>query len=122
MARIEEDEVRENRIDMEIIVDAYDEMERSMGWYYYLQDNLNFPFKAKCITTRRSSPLTEGEEVEVTGMPPEDECEHEMFVEVQWHGRTLAVPLSQLEGIEVDDETQEVIEDWHYWVAIGYEF
>lgn len=37
----------ENRIEMEIVVDAYDESERAMGWYYYLQDNLNVPFKAE---------------------------------------------------------------------------
>ena len=37
-------------------------------------------------------------------------------------GRDLAVPLAQLEGIGVDEETQEAIEDWHYWVARGYEF
>ena len=34
----------ENRIEMEIVVDAYDELERAMGWYYYLQDNLTMPF------------------------------------------------------------------------------
>jgi Calcium binding len=29
--------------------------------------------------------------------------------------------LSQLEGMAVDDETRQAIEDWHYWVARGYE-
>ncbi len=55
-------------------------------------------------------------------MPAEEECEHEMFVMIKWSGRELAVPLSQLEGIEVDEETQQAIEDWHYWVNKGYEF
>ena len=27
----------------------------------------------------------------------------------------------QLEGIQVDEETQKAIEDWHYWVNRGYE-
>ena len=27
----------------------------------------------------------------------------------------------QLEGIQVDKETQQAIEDWHYWVNQGYE-
>jgi hypothetical protein len=39
----------ENRIEIEIVVDAYDESERAMGWYYCLQDNLAMPFKAECI-------------------------------------------------------------------------
>ncbi|MDX2255539.1 MAG: calcium-binding protein, partial [Pseudanabaenaceae cyanobacterium bins.39] len=36
MPRKETDPIREHRIDYEIIVDAYDEAERAMGWYYYL--------------------------------------------------------------------------------------
>jgi hypothetical protein len=32
------DEIREERIDMEVVVDAYDSGERAMGWYYYLED------------------------------------------------------------------------------------
>jgi hypothetical protein len=122
MNRIEKDEAREHRIDMEITVDAYGAEEQAMGWYYYLDDVLQIPFKARCIAVRRISPLKEGEKVQATGMAPEDECLHEMFVEVKWKGRTFAVPLSQLEGIEVDHETQQAIEDWHYWVGRGYEF
>lgn len=93
-----------------------------MGWYYYLGDVLAFPFGAKCMTARRISPLKEGEKVQVTGIASEDECLHEMFVEVEWKGRTLAVLLSQLEGIGVDHDTQQATEDWHYWVGRGYEF
>jgi hypothetical protein len=66
--------------------------------------------------------LAVGEQVQVEGMAPEDECLHEMFVDVRWSGRILAVPLSQLKPLEVDDETQEAIENWHYWVARGYHF
>jgi hypothetical protein len=122
MEHTEEDKDREYRIEMEAVVDAYDEEERAMGWYYYLDNKINFPFKAKCIKEKRTSPLKQGEVVEVTGMAPTDECGHDMLVEVQWQGRKLAIPLSQIEGISVDDKTQEAIEDWHYWVAQGYEF
>ena len=122
MPRIEKDEDREYRIDMEIIVDAYNEEERAMGWYYYLEDQLCFPFRARCIAEKRISPLKMGEEVQVLGMAPEDDCMHEMFVELRWSERTFGVPLSQLEAIDADSETQEAIEDWHYWVARGYQF
>jgi len=122
MSTVERDETREDRILMEAIVDANGPEEQAMGWYYYLDDKIHFPFKAKCIAARRISPLKEGEEVQVVGMAPEDECEHEMFVEVSWLKRTLAVPLAQLKALEGDDATQEAIDDWHYWVARGYEF
>jgi hypothetical protein len=45
-----------------------------------------------------------------------------MFVLIRWHGRTIAVPLSQLVAVDPDEETAEAISDWHYWVAQGYRF
>ena len=122
MQSVERDEIREERITMEIVVDAYGPEEQSLSWYYYLQENLNFPFKARCITERRTSPLKAGEKIRVSQMLPEDDCSHDMFVEIEWQGRALGVPLSQLEAIDVDEKTQEAIEDWRYWVARGYEF
>jgi hypothetical protein len=117
------DETREERISMEIVVDAHDEEERAMGWYYYLEDKLTFPFLTRCINERAISPLRVGDEVEVVGMAPEGECQHEMFVETPWeHKRTLAVPLSQLKFVHGDEMTGQAVEDWHYWVEMGYGF
>jgi hypothetical protein len=117
------DETREERISMEIVVDAHDEEEQAMGWYYYLEDKLTFPFLTRCINERPISPLGVGDEVEVVGMAPEDECQKEMFVETPWeHKRTLAVPLSQLKVVHGNEETQQAVEDWHYWVEMGYQF
>ncbi len=122
MNRVEKDEAREHRITYQAIVDCYDEIEQAMGWYCYLEDRLAFPFRAKCITERAISPLRVGEVVEVIDMAAADECEHDMFVEIQWQERSLAVPLSQLEGIEVDAGTEEAIGDWQYWIKSGYGF
>jgi len=115
------DEEREQRITMEIVVDAYTPEEQAMGWYYSLEDQLRFPFAGRCIAERSISPLRVGDEVDVVGMAPEEECQHEMFVLIRWERRTLGVPLAQLEGIAVEEQTRQVIEDWHYWVAQGYE-
>jgi len=121
MTRQAKDEAREERINMEIIVDAYGTEEQAAGWYNYLSDTLHFPFSARCVARRAISPLEPGDEVEVVEMAPEEECEHEMFVLIQWKPHQLAVPLMQLEGVQVDEETQQAIEDWHYWVDRGYE-
>ena len=116
------DEAREQRIHLEIIVDAYGPEEQASGWYNYLSETLSFPFLTRCITERAISPLRVGDEVEILGMAPEEECRHELFVTTRWdHRRTLAVPLAQLAGIAVDEETHQAIEDWRYWVARGYE-
>jgi hypothetical protein len=120
MKTVNRDEEREERISMEIVVDAYDEGERAMGWYYYLQDKLQFPFKAHCILDRKVSPLAVGDQVEVVDMAPEDECLHEVMVEIKWGKKNLAIPLAQLKPFDVDDETQEAVDDWHYWVGMGY--
>jgi hypothetical protein len=112
---------REHRIAMEIVVDAYGPEEQAMGWYYYLDEKLHFPFPATCIAERTISPLRKGEKVEVVGMAPEVECEHEMFVEILWNGRRLGVPLAQLKpAAKVDKDTKEAVADWHYWVDQGY--
>ena len=122
MSKVERDEIRENRIAYEAIVDTYGPEEQAMGWYYYLDDKISSPFKAKCVEKRLISPLEVGEEVSVLGMAPESECEHEMFVMVQWQGRKLGVPLAQVVAVEGDEATREAVEDWLYWTSRGYKF
>lgn len=122
MPKARPDPIREERITMDIVVDCYNESERAMGWYYYLQDKLQFPFKAKCIARQAISPLRVEDEVEVRSMAPEEECEHEMFVVIRSKGDDLGVPLSQLKPVAADKQTVQAIEDWHYWVRQGYQF
>jgi len=119
---VKKENARERRITYEIVVDAYDEWERAMGWYYYLEDRLRFPFRVRCDTRRALSPLAKNEEVEVVGLPPEEECAREMFVTVRWRTRALAVPLSQLVVVKGDSKTRRAVADWHYWVTRGYVF
>ena len=114
---------REERIVMEIIVDCYGPEEQAMGWYYYLEEKLRFPFTAVCSEKRAISPLKQKDKVIVLEMAPEEECEKEMFVMIQWERDGLAVPLSQLAPINsTDKQTKEAVEDWYYWVRKGYEF
>jgi hypothetical protein len=113
---------REHRIDQEIVVDAYTPEERAMGWYYYLEGRLRFPFKAKCVAERAVSPLKKGEAVKVLGMAPEEDCMGDMFVLVRFAGRRVGVPLAQLAPAGADGEMREAIEDWRYWTAMGYQF
>src|ERR1700730_14970720 len=93
MKKPKKDPVRENRIHNEAIVDAYGPEEQAIGWYYYLESKLTFPFPARCIANRATSPLKKGETVEVRRMAPEDACLSDMLVRIRWQGRNLAVPL-----------------------------
>lgn len=67
---------------MEIVVDAYGPEEQAMGWYYYLEEKLQFPFTALCNAKRAISPLQIQDEVDVIGMASEEGWEKEMFVAV----------------------------------------
>ena len=113
---------REQRIDDEVIVDAYDSTERAMSWYYYLEGKLHFPFAASRIARRQSSPLKVGERVEVVGMASEDECMSEALVVVNRSKTKLAVPLGQIKCDSGDEQTCQAVEDWHYWLARGYTY
>src|SRR5690349_4035862 len=104
------DAEREDRIAMEIVVDAYNAGERAMGWYCYLDEKLRVPLKVRCFIARPISPLAVGDQTSIVRLASEDECHHEMFVEVPWGKRTLAVPLAQLEPlVGADAESIEAI-------------
>jgi len=122
VAKPKRDRLREERIHNEVIVDAYGPEEQALGWYYFLEDKLRFPFPARCISAKVVSPLRKGETVEVLRMAPEDACAGDMLVLIRWQGRNVAVPLSQLVAIDADESTLEAIGDWHYWLAQGYCF
>lgn len=115
----ETDAERDERITYEVIVDAYGSEEQALGWYYYLEEKMNFPVMARCIKERTVSPLEEGEEVRVVGMTDEEDCMCEMFVRIEWMDREFGVPLTQLEVVDADSATQEAVADWHYWFGDG---
>lgn len=110
------DEERDKRIKMEIIVDAYTREEQAMGWNIYLEETMDFPFKGRCIEEREVSPLAVGETVRVVGMPRTEPSLRQQFVTVEWKNTELGVPLRQLEPVDASDDTEQAIEDWHYWL------
>ena len=118
MSRIDKDEEREKRIDYEVVVDAYDEEERAMGWYYYLAENIDFPFEAKWLSGKKP----EGRNVKVLDMSSADDCQHDMLVEVEYQDDVFSARLSDIEPLQVGEESIQVITDWKYWVNRGYEF
>jgi len=120
--RPKEDPEREERIVMDIVVDAYNEDECAIGWYCYLEERLSKPFDATCIARRATSPLKVGQTVKVLGMAPDDECMSDMLVLVAYDGDELAVPLTQLLPVTKKRSVLQAVTDWHYWVARGYEF
>ena len=119
MAKIAHDPEREQRIVMEAIVDCYDAYEQAMGWYYYISNRLHPPFTATWISQHPENAKT----VQVVGMAHEDDCERELYVEIEFESDVFSVPLNSIEPADdTDPETLQAIGDWHYWVGQGKEF
>jgi len=116
MTARDSDKEREERIKMEIIVDAYTPEEQAMGWHIYLEETMGFPFEARCIEEKDISPLHKGETVRVIDKPSSEPSLRQQFVTIEWMDREFGVPLSQLEPIEASSDTEQAIEDWHYWL------
>lgn len=121
--KTEKDDYREDRIAMRAVVDAYGPEEQAIGWYYYLENELVFPFRARCRRRKTSSPLKENKVYEIVAMAHVDERDHDIYVMVDFGEDQLAVFLSQMEPVcEIGSDTCEAILDWHYWVERGYRF
>jgi len=103
-----------------IVAPRSGEKERATAWHDYLANTLAFPFTARCRTKHAISPLLVGDEVDVIGMGPADECAHKIFVFMRWEHAGLAVPLAQLAVTDGDAQTWQAVEDWLYWVDRGY--
>ena len=122
MKKPKKDPIREERIENEAIVDTYGPEEQALGWYYYLENKIRFPFQARCTVTKAVSPLRKDETVEILRMALKTPAPPICLVRIRWQSRTMAVPLSQLTPLDADESTAEAIDDWHYWVAQGYLF
>lgn len=93
-----------------------------MGWYYYLEGKLSFPFEASCIKAQRGYPIKIGENVVVMSMADENECTSDMKVIVAHNGSESIVPLNILRCISRNKSTRVAMRDWHYWIFGGYQF
>jgi hypothetical protein len=71
--------------------DACEPEERALGWYYYLENRLRFPFGARCIATSQSRYTAQQQKVR----PPTPFAWHPKMPAppiIRWQGRTIAVP------------------------------
>jgi hypothetical protein len=114
------DTSRRDRIEDEIIVDCYDEYEVAMGWFYYLNDNLKFPFNASIVGDIKVGSIKEGDRVIVTEFvnSDEDDVSIEDFVAtvgIEKGEHIYDIPLENIKSVDCSDDTFNVIEDWRYW-------
>ena len=115
-----EEEIKEI-IDFEIVVDANGDDEVYMGWYYFMVETLEFPFKAIATIKKRNGTIEE-RTVEVV----EDATDGDRFkcqayyVNVDYEGVLMKVEIADLKPINASEETLKAMTVWKYWKEKGY--
>ncbi len=108
-------------IDLEIVVDANGEDEVFMGWFYFMFETLEFPFKAMATIKKRNG-KTEKHIVEVV----EDATDGDRFkcqayhVNVDYNGVLMKMEVADLMPIGASEEVVKAITVWKYWRSKGY--
>ena len=115
MAR-EKDKERDHRIHYEIIVDAYDEYEQAMSWYYHMEENLEFPMKAK-VKLRLRGGKTEEKAVQIVEVDPKSETSLTLRLGITEgkSDRVQYISPEDIVSINTSDENLEILNDWLYW-------
>ena len=108
------DKERQERIENEIIVDAYDDGEVKMGWYTYMQDELCFPFTADVMIKKRSGKKVK-QKVDVLDLANDDYFGNDMMLEVAYTDDVFRVGMRELINVEANEETIQAIGDWFFW-------
>lgn len=107
------------KIDDEIIVDCYDDYEVNMGWYYFFERELDFPFEAE-VTLKNRKGEKQATAVDVLDMATTDEDFNgtsDFFVEVSPKESDLVfeTSLSKLKRIKGSREVKEAFKLWNFW-------
>ncbi len=111
-------EKHEKKIYNDILVDCKDEYDQNMSWYYYVQDEMDFPFEAEIELKKRKGEKVL-KKVNVINLSEDDtnfERGFELKVAIELDDYIIEVPLRDLVEIEATERTIETIETWKYWI------
>ncbi len=102
-------------IDDEITVDCYDEEEANMGWYYFMSESLEFPFRALTKIKKRNG-TTEERTLEVVSDATDAERfgGEAFYVNVDYEGILMKVEVRDLQPIDASENTLRALAVWRY--------
>lgn len=111
-------EAFERRLYEEIIVDCRDEYEQRMSWFYFVQDEMCFPFEAKIELRKRGGGkiLKKVNVIDLSSDYTNSERIFDLKVAVELEDYIIEIPLAKLIEANGTEETNEVIEIWEYWI------
>lgn len=109
----------EKKLYNEILVDCSHEYEQNSSWFYYVQDEMDFPFEAQIELKKR-----EGgnilKKVNVIRLSEDDtnfERNFDLKVAVELDDYIIEIPFLKLTEIKATERTIETIEIWKYWIG-----
>ncbi|MFK7949470.1 MAG: calcium-binding protein [Saprospiraceae bacterium] len=105
---------RKDKIYSEIVVDAYDEQEINLSWYYYFEENLEFPISAVAKLKKRNGQY---ENVEVMLVEVASEADKDLrfgFV-LTMKGYVFPINPKDIVSVDTTEEQQEMLNDWLFW-------
>ncbi|MEM9887590.1 MAG: calcium-binding protein [Bacteroidota bacterium] len=108
------DPIRDNRIYSEIVVEAHDEGEVNVSWYYCFNDHMDFPFTAIVTLLKRDGTK---EQVEVEILNVQSEADNPILlgiVEAHYDRLQLIAPTSIVKVKEAESQ-KEMLNDWLYY-------
>lgn len=113
-------EEMQHRIDYEILVDCYDDDEFSMGWFYFFEEALEFPFKATAQLKKRDGTL-EMKLVKIVGMGSDEVgfLNNDFNLNMEQGQYVVQIPYSRLRDIKASEETLEAFQIWEYYHRHG---
>lgn len=105
----------QDKIDYEIILDAYDEYEQRLGWSIFFEETLEFPFTATAQLKKRDGTV-ESKQVKITGLSSKEEdfMDNDFNMEMEQGEYLRPVAYSALSNIQAADETLEAFEIWDF--------
>ncbi len=102
----------------EILVDCRDEYEQNMSWFYYAQDEMEFPFEAQ-IELRKRKGGKQSRRIKVINLSNNDtnfERNFDLKVDIELDDYIIEIPLAELFDVEANENTDEIIKIWKYWI------
>lgn len=124
----DEEPEREGRIYSEIIVDAYGDEEIATSWYYYLEEQLLFPFDAMVYTHRKFYPGTNtssdcSSRVHLLRLASLERCGMHQIWTMGILSVGEEVPLHfflyDVHAVEPNEQRVQALSDWMYWNRNG---
>jgi len=109
----------EEKIFEEIVIDCNDEYDQNMSWFYYVQDEIEFPFIAY-IELRKKELGKIYKKIKVLELSTDDsnfEKNFDIKVNAEFDQYIMEFPLSKLEDIRASESIVEIIELWKYWIS-----